>query len=181
LIAQRPRAPVGPPERNLTKRADDDEDAPRRSDSRVYGSKAAQDREENDRGDGGRADAERGRPEQGVNLSRANGLARFLGFRRRRRRPLSGPDEATLPKPPPHVQARPPLKPGNPRANTRAAECILTREAPSATTCGSSGRRIRTTRPSMPRRRNNERKIASRSTGGAFPSLFANTVARKVD
>src|SRR3984885_15888259 len=129
VIAQRLRAPVGLPERNLTERADDDEDAPRRSDSRVYGSKAVQDREENDRGDGGRADAERGRPEQGVNLSRADGLASFAGFRRRRRRPPSGPDEATLPQLP-HVESPPAAQPHHPRqtpcggrySNRRGAE-----------------------------------------------------------
>jgi hypothetical protein len=123
----------------LTQRAHDDEDAPRRSDSRVYESKAVEDREENDRGDGGRADAQRGRPEQGVNLSRANGLASFAGLRQRRRRPLSGPDEATLTKPPPHVQARPPRNPTI-RGKLRAADAILTAEAPSAITRG-SGRR----------------------------------------
>src|SRR3984957_14986954 len=141
LIAQRPRAPVGPPERDLTERADDDEDAPRRSDSRVYESKAVQDREENNRGDGGRADGQRGRPEQGVNLSRANGLASFAGFRQHRGRPLSGPDEPPLEKPPPHVESPPAAEPGNPRANTSAAGCILTGEAPSATTPRSSHRR----------------------------------------
>ena len=91
----------------MTERADDDEGAPRRSDSRVYRSKAVQDREENDRGDGGRADAQQGHPEQGVNLSRANSLASFAGFRKRRRPPSSGPDQVALPKLP-HVQARPP-------------------------------------------------------------------------
>jgi hypothetical protein len=82
----------------VTERASDDEQAPRRSDP-GGGPKLAQDGEEKNGRDGGRADADRDRLEQGVRLRRADSLQRLSGLGQPRQFPLSDPHRAKLTKP----------------------------------------------------------------------------------